>query len=199
MSVQAYQDPAAQQIYSALFCDDISLYEKMEDVFPVLFAEKADVKALTELALDETAETRIRMLAARRLKEAGAALKENPVWGVVLEIPLPSGLDTLAVYADGRARYINFTGRVGILEDVPSAGLKFIFDAAKKLVPANGPWAGKRLPPPAADNVRFTFFAGGESYVLEGPGEELFYGEETKELFKNMSFLLRMIVENVRQ
>lgn len=51
-----------------------------------------------------------------RLLPAG----EVPVHGVVLDVPLEDGLDTLAAYADGTARYINHSGRT-IIWEVPDA------------------------------------------------------------------------------
>lgn len=44
-----------------------------------------------------------------------------PVHGVVLDVPLEDGVDTLAAYADGTARYINHSGRT-IIWEVPDAG-----------------------------------------------------------------------------
>lgn len=54
-------------------------------------------------------------LPARLLPAADA-----PVHGVVLDVPLDNGLDTLAAYADGTARYINHSGRT-IIWEVPDA------------------------------------------------------------------------------
>lgn len=51
-----------------------------------------------------------------RLLPAG----EARVHGVVLDVPLDAGVDTLAAYADGTARYINHTGRT-IIWEVPEA------------------------------------------------------------------------------
>jgi hypothetical protein len=38
------------------------------------------------------------------------------IHGVVLDVPIDDGLDTLAAYADGTARYINHSGRTIIWE-----------------------------------------------------------------------------------
>ncbi len=38
------------------------------------------------------------------------------VQGVILDVPLEEGIDTLAAYADGTARYINHSGRTIIWE-----------------------------------------------------------------------------------
>ncbi len=54
-------------------------------------------------------------LPARLLADSDA-----PVHGVVLDVPLEDGLDTLAAYADGTARYINHSGRT-IIWEVPDA------------------------------------------------------------------------------
>ena len=56
-------------------------------------------------------------LAARLPAEATA-----PILGVVLDVPLDEGVDTLAAYADGTARYINHSGRTIIWESPSASG-----------------------------------------------------------------------------
>jgi len=49
------------------------------------------------------------------LRDAGVAPAPDEakhVYGIVLDVPVNSGLDTLAAYEDRRARYINFSGAV---------------------------------------------------------------------------------------
>ena len=73
------------------------------------------------------------------------------VHGVVLDVPMGGGLDTLAAYADGTARYINHSGRT-IVWEVPGSvnPLRPLIDrllASAASVPP--PAAGLRWDPPA--------------------------------------------------
>lgn len=74
------------------------------------------------------------------------------VYGVVVDVPVESGLDTLAGYEDGTARYVNFSGGV-IIWEVPDAQMKGRIDkllaAGNTLAALIGPWEGARpsLPP----------------------------------------------------
>lgn len=52
------------------------------------------------------------------LAERIDASSHRTVQGVILDVPLEGGIDTLAAYADGTARYINHSGRT-IIWEVP--------------------------------------------------------------------------------
>ena len=74
------------------------------------------------------------------------------LYGVVVDVPVESGVDTLAAYEDGTARYINFTGAV-IIWEAPDSRMKDpvekLLSAGRTLVSLIGPWEGRRpaLPP----------------------------------------------------
>jgi hypothetical protein len=58
-------------------------------------------------------ETRIQLVTWSALRELGEQPDTKPgteVLGVVLEVPMRDGYDTLAAYQDGSARYLNFSG-----------------------------------------------------------------------------------------
>jgi hypothetical protein len=80
--------------------------------------------------------------------------------GVVVEVGMPKGLDIVAAYADGSARYYNFSGR-GIVWDRPNNSLDFelaaLLSAGAKVVEQIGPWEKSRPPAPPADQVRLNF------------------------------------------
>jgi hypothetical protein len=81
---------------------------------------KRDLKKI--LAYPE-AETRLRLWAWRALRQLGEQPPSNisrEVQGVVFEIPINNQwIDTLAAYADGRARYINGSGQPVIVWEYP--------------------------------------------------------------------------------
>jgi hypothetical protein len=62
-------------------------------------------------------ETRWRLWAWKALRQLGenpAPKEGSEVRGVVIEFPIQSGYDTLAVYSDGSLCYINYTGKIAI-------------------------------------------------------------------------------------
>jgi hypothetical protein len=61
---------------------------------------------------------------------------EDPlVRGIVLDVRLEEGLDTLAAYADGTARYLNHGGNV-IIWDAPDSRMGSLIDAMLEVGPA---------------------------------------------------------------
>jgi hypothetical protein len=73
------------------------------------------VAVLREVLLLRPLDTRHELLlwtALRELGERPDRLAAYEVLGVVLEIPVEQSYDTLAAYADGSARYLNFSGKM---------------------------------------------------------------------------------------
>lgn len=161
--ITAYSDPALNQIYNLLFADDV-------DAFPMV-EQSATTEALAATADDETAESRVRVVAYRRLAERGAPPSaEPPLLGTIVEIALDEGLDTLAAYADGGVRYINHAGGVSIVESGGplTAQVEAVLLTSKRVVAAIGPWQGDRLPPPQTGEARLSFLVGGQLYFGQG-------------------------------
>src|SRR4051812_37575599 len=112
-------DPAAA-LYDLVFADDEASF--IADGGPQLhpgLEPDAAVAATTALAMDDSAESRLRILAFRRLARAGTAAMPSPLplLGVVVEIGLDDGPDLLAAHPDGRVRYLNHAGPVAVVED----------------------------------------------------------------------------------
>jgi hypothetical protein len=71
-------------------------------------------------------ETRIELWTWTGLRELGKKPEQKTgteVLGVIIEVPMQSGYDILAGYADGSARYLNFSGRA-IFWDKPDTTIK---------------------------------------------------------------------------
>jgi hypothetical protein len=73
-------------------------------------------------------ETRVQLWVWSALRELGE--RPDPksgteVLGVVVELPMRGGYDTLAAYQDGSARYLNFSG-AAIFWDAPDATIKWL-------------------------------------------------------------------------
>jgi hypothetical protein len=164
----AYPDPALNQLYNLLFADDV-------DAFPMVSAS-ATTEALTNVAEDDGVESRLRVVAFRRLAQRGVLPPaQPPLLGTIVEIGLHEGLDTLAAYADGGARYINHAGGVSMVEGGGplAAQVEAVLLTSKPVVAAIGPWQGQRLPPPSTDEARLTFLVGGQLYFGQGPFDAL--------------------------
>jgi hypothetical protein len=73
------------------------------------------------------------------------------LYGVVLDMPVPGGLDTLAAYEDLSARYLNFSG-AAVIWDHPDNSLDHetqgLLAAGRQLLAKMGPWEGPRPPVP---------------------------------------------------
>lgn len=163
-----YADDAANAIYNLMFCDAPEMSAGVD-----LPADEAALRALAE---DESAESRLRVLAYNRLRADGKSTPKHVLLGVIAEVRLDAGLDTLAAYADGRVRYINQSGAMVVVEDditVLAEPVKALFAAAQNLVERIGPWDGARLAAPGLRRVRLTFLVSDGLYFGEGDMADL--------------------------
>jgi hypothetical protein len=114
--------------------------------------------------------------ALRELGEAPPPQTAREVLGVVIDVGLDLGLDTLAAYQDHSARYINQSGKI-IIWDAPTPEMNSLIDAlleaARGIVMHTGPHNRPRPAAPGKDNTLITIltpggihFAGGEMNAL---------------------------------
>jgi hypothetical protein len=172
-----YEDQATNVIYQLLFCDRLDLFKEnhtaeLQPPWSTLFADNPDPTALLEIAEDSHQESRVRMLAFNSLRASGHAAPKGEYLGTIIEVRLGEGLDTLAVFADGGARYLNYSGKMVVVEGMPSpfdSEINDVIQASKPIVAAIGPWDKERLPPPAEGNIRMTFLVSDGLYFGEGP------------------------------
>ena len=176
--MSTYRDPAIDQIYELLFCDDLERYRGDTSAYPwsVLFASPPNIPDLEKLVNDDEVETRSRILAANLLRSLGKPDDGKHLFGVIVEVGMDEGLDTLAAYEDGTARYINYTGSMIVWENRTTESDELIVDlfaAARNVVEQIGPWDAERLNRPKAGNVRLSFLVSDGLYFGEGPFEDL--------------------------
>lgn len=171
-----YASEAANAIYERLFCDDLSAFAARPGAEPAdwqqaLAADPPDPAALRSLADDATQEGRVRCLACARLRERGLPVPAHRLFGVVVEVALDAGLDTLAAYREGGVRYINHTGAMSIVEGADALGTRVaaLFDAAAEVVERVGPWHAPRRPPPQNGAIRLSFLTSDGLCFGEGP------------------------------
>lgn len=132
--------------------------------FVVALAEqrKGDVADAikTLLALDvPTVDPRMRLWAWRTLRDLGvgpAPEIARELLGVVIQVPVRNGVDALAAYLDGSARYANHAGGVVVHEPGGriDAGVAEVLYAAEPMTAR--PTAERSRAPVARDKIRFT-------------------------------------------
>jgi hypothetical protein len=114
-STGPYKDPSVNEIYELLFCDDIELYKKgnkQTHDYPwnILLSNTINDNDLQKIIEDKGIEKRIKILAYKKLSVSPQIKKK--LLAVIVEVGLDNGLDVLASFGDGTARYINQTGKM---------------------------------------------------------------------------------------
>lgn len=196
---EPYSDQHANDVYSHLFCDVPENYLAWAEgaALPV-FSREFNEKAVRALAEDKAEESRVRALAYNRLKKERCAVPPRVLLGVVVETPLPRGLDAIAVYIDGRIRYIHGSGKqVAIEKDVESMRppRKALLSAAQDIVDELSPLEDLRSPPPKTPNVRVTSIVSDGLYVGEANLEELTRDPLGGPILRATSDLLAAVVD----
>ena len=120
-SINPYKDSSANFIYNLVFCDNPDLYKEKtqpSNLYPydILFAETSSITDLQKIIDDQNADPGIKVLAYNRQLATGYKPGKKELLGVIVEVGLDGGLDVLASFENGTARYINHTENVLILE-----------------------------------------------------------------------------------
>jgi hypothetical protein len=198
-----YQDPAANFIYQLLFCDRPELFAKQVgtgEPWSVLFSPEPDFAALEKLAMDDAAESRVRVLTFNRLRAEGREVPAKIHLATIVEVGLDQGLDVLATFGDYGVRYINHTGRMSVVEGKTplfEAETAAVLAASKPIVEAIGPWDQERRPPPKPGMVRLNFLVSDGLYFGEGPMDTFSRDGLAGPLIHAASLLLQKLVAEV--
>ncbi len=114
-------------------------------------------------------------------RSGSAATLRNPaaraLEAVIVEVGLEKGLDVLAVFRNGTARYINQTGKLLIWETSDETSLslsKNVFEKSQLVVDQMGIGKLPRRPPPAQGNARITLLLSDGLTFGEAPANVLF-------------------------
>jgi hypothetical protein len=180
--IEPYQGDSANGIYNLLFCDNLQLYSenlKKKNIYPwdILLSDTTDLKGLQKIAKDNTLESRVKLLAYYKLLSEGHKSESKDLLGVIVEVGLDEGLDVLASYKDGTARYINYTEKTIIWDakDAQSNALtEDLFNNSLNIIKQIGPWDQPRRPAPGKGNLRISFLVSDGLYFGEGPMNALF-------------------------
>jgi hypothetical protein len=171
-----YAGEAPNIIYNLLFCDDPASFNAKAGTpatpwQKAIFSGSVNISAIKAIAADRSQEGRVRYLAFARLRELGEDVAPKTLLGVIVEVSLPGGLDTLAAFSEGGVRYVNQSGKLVVIEGTANflPTVKGIFFAAGPVVARLGPWKNPRLAPPNHGNVRLTFLVSDGLFFGEGP------------------------------
>jgi hypothetical protein len=182
-SINPYKDSSTNFIYNLLFCDNLYLYkEKTQQPFTypfdILFSETSSVTDLQKIIDDKNSDPRIKVLAYNRQFASGHKPTKKDLLAVIVEVGLDEGLDVLASFNNGTARYINHTGKILVWETTDDEAANKItnelFASSKNIVNQIGAWNKPRRPNPTKGNVRITFLVSDGLYFGEGPMNVLF-------------------------
>jgi hypothetical protein len=177
---QPYAEPAINLEYNQLFCDNLQLFRpagKLEGMWKTLFAKEPFIDSLKAIAEDNQIETRIRLLAYNMLRNLGV-VNTKEVLGVIVEVATEEGDESIGVYKDPSARYINAKSKTFICNNtgnVAGTGEKIqaILKFSQKIISKAEPWTEPRQTPPAAGDFRISFLVTDGFYVGQGKYDQI--------------------------
>lgn len=199
-----YKDSSANHIYNLLFCDNIELYKENTKQpynypFDILFSEASTIVDFQKIIDDRSSDARIKALSYNRQLSKGHKPSKKELLAVIVEVGLENGLDVLASFDDGTARYINQTEKILVWEtttDEKSNELtKDLFLKSQHIVNQIGIWDKPRLPAPTKGNVRITFLVSDGLYFGEGPIDVLFSDPMASPALTSATYLMKYLTE----
>ncbi len=193
-----YAETAANQLYNQLFCDDPRLYLTGTAMFlgpwRLLTAPQPRPSALNAILTSDASDPRAQALAAHLLRSARQTPDIRQTYGVILEVPMREGLDTLAAYADGAVRYIDAYGAAVVFDrgaQHTQSLARTMVRHADHLAGRLTPWTRPRLPPPRVGDVRISVLAADGLRFTEGSFAALQQNEDLSGLIGKAARLLR--------
>lgn len=162
-------------------------------------AERA--RTLVDRVIAGTTETRIRLQAwslARRVDIEPTADDARRARGVVIDVGLDGGLDTLAGYEDGTARYLNQGGGAIVWEARdPSIdqAIKALIAAAQAVVERGGPLDGPRPAAPPAGYAALWILTDNGIHLGAGPFQTLAMDALGGPVIASGTELMRQLIE----
>lgn len=164
----------------------------------ILFSDEYNPAELKSKILNDSLESRIKVLAYKKLAANGELVEGKELLAVIVEVGLSEGLDVLASFSDGTARYINHSGKILIWENEDDTSLeltKRLFETSNYIIQQIGPWNEPRKPAPPEGMVRISFLVSDELYFGEGPMQVLFNDELAGPALLAATHLMKYITE----
>ncbi|HTA63498.1 MAG TPA: hypothetical protein VK835_13625 [Bacteroidia bacterium] len=203
ISNDPYKDSTTNLIYNLLFCDNLSLYKAKTQPpiiypFDVLFSETSSLTDLQKIIDDSTSDPRVKVLAYNKQILKGHKPTKKELLAVIVEVGLDNGLDVLASFNNGTARYINQTGKMLIWETTDQTSNKLtseLFLRSQDIINKIGAWDKPRLPCPKKGNVRITFLVSDGLYFGEAPINTLFNDPLASPALASATELMKYLTE----
>lgn len=120
------------------------------------------------------------------------------LFGVVVEVGMPQGNDTLAVYADYSARYFNYSGSAIIWEhgdNLLDALIDRILTGSMDIVSGIGPWKDQRPAPPAEGLARINFLTSHGLHFGEAGQQTLFNDPVAGKIMYGMLEVMQQLID----
>ncbi len=202
--INPYRDSSANFMYNLLFCDDLNLFkenaEKPESYpFDILFSEASSIADLQTIIDDKYTDPRQKMLAYNQQRAKGHKPSKKEILATIVEVGLDGGLDVLASFNDGTARYINKSGKILVWEIITDSTVNEIthdlFEKSKNIVNAIGAWDKPRRPEPKKGDARITFLVSDGLYFGEAPIDVLFNDPMASPALINATALMVYLTE----
>ncbi len=141
--------------------------------------QAAAERALRRVLATEGLEARQYLQAWQALRELGhqpPPAQAKQVLGVVVEVGLEQGLDLVAAYADGTARYYNYSG-AGVVWERPDDSLadpiQALLAAGERVAAQIGPWEQPRPAAPAKGTARISMLTPSGLHFGQAPFDAL--------------------------
>jgi hypothetical protein len=199
-----YKDSSANLIYNLLFCDNLDLYKTNTQPpysfpFDILFSETSTTTDLQKIIDDTNADSRIKVLAYNKQQTSGHKPDKKELLAVIVEVGLDEGLDVLASFNNGTARYINQTGKILVWEtttDTKANELTHdLFAKSQQIINQIGPWDKPRKMHPTKGNTRITFLVSDGLYFGEAPTDVLFSDQLASPALTTATQLMQYLTE----
>jgi hypothetical protein len=199
-----YRDAATNRIYELLFADNIELYRETIKApysypFDILLSTAPGSIDLQKILADEGAEPRIRALAYQLQRRGGQTPTNKELLAVIVEVGMEEGLDVLAAYRNGSARYINYSGKLLVWEvpDDPEgkALTDDLFAKSAEIIQRIGPSDKQRRPYPSKGSVRISFIVSDGLYFGEGPINIMFKDSMAGPALNTATTLMRYVIK----
>lgn len=174
-TIKPYHNESLNTIYNQLFCDMPELYKidgPLQSPWDILESHDSTVGQLLDLIEEKETESRIKLLAYNKLQNKAYPIRKKELLAVILEVPVENGLDVLAAFEDGTARYINHSEKLIVWDtrtEETNTLINNLFTESLKVVNQIGPWKDPRVAPPKGENIRLNFLVSDGLYFGQGP------------------------------
>jgi hypothetical protein len=154
---------------------------------------------LRRVAVDASLEARLRLEAWTALRALGVtptASEGARLEGVVVDVGLRTGLDTLAVYSDNSAVYINDSAKAIYIAPGAALGpeINTVLAAGRRALPRIGPFPGPRPAVTGAGTVRVALLSAQGLSFAQGPMKGISRDRLAGPVFNAAAALLQKMV-----